>query len=178
MKCVKIFITMILILFSTGCKKNYVINEKQTILFQLDYINYSRGYQHNGFIIDNEGIVFTYNNPDGWNFPDKDFILDESQVAENISKCLRTNQKISKEELQKYSAYIKNITSSKISAMKSVSSDAGSLEYICYLFSESTGRYKGTIIKMEGDFTCENLNFFSKKVASWMRDVHGNLSAN
>jgi hypothetical protein len=175
MKPVKIILVLMFILFLTGCKKNYVVSEKQTILFQMDYINYTWGYQHNGFLIDNEGNVYTYDNPDDWNFPDNDFSMDETQVAENISKCIKTNQKISKEELQKFSAYIKNIASSKISGMKSVSSDAGSLEYICYLFSESTGRYKGTLIKMEGDFTCENLNFFSKKVASWMRDVNGKL---
>ena len=49
-------------------------------MFQLEYVNYAWGYQHNGFIIDNEGNVLTYSNPENWNFPDKDFSLTESQV--------------------------------------------------------------------------------------------------
>jgi hypothetical protein len=56
--------------------------------------------------------------------------------------------------------------------MKNVAADAGSLEYLCYQFSENSRTYKGTLIKMEGDFTCENLNFFSKKVAAWLKNIH------
>jgi len=36
----------------TSCKKSYIVSDKQQILFQVDYINYAWGYQHNGFIID------------------------------------------------------------------------------------------------------------------------------
>jgi hypothetical protein len=31
---------------------------------------------------------------------------------------------------------------------------------------------------MEGDFTCENLNFYSKKVAAWMREINNSLTEN
>ena len=174
----KIFLIFLLVLLITGCKKNYIISDKQAILFQLEYVNYAWGYQHNGFIIDNEGNVMTYSNPEDWNFPDNDFTLSESQVAENINKCVQTGKNIPKEELKKYTNYIKNIASSKITALKNVAADAGSLEFICYQFSESTGTYKGYLIKMEGDFTCENLNFYSKKVAAWMRDIGNSIAKN
>jgi hypothetical protein len=174
----KILFIVSLILFLSGCKKNYTISDKQTILFQFEYINYAWGYQHNGFIIDNEGNVMTYRNPEDWNFPENDFTLSESQVVENINKCLQTGKIISKEELQKYTNYIKNIASSKITALKNVAADAGSSEFICYQFSESTGTYKGYLIKKEGDFTCENLNFYSKKVAAWMRDIGNSIAGN
>jgi hypothetical protein len=172
----KIVLITLTILFVTGCKKNYVISDNQTILFQVDYFNYAWGYQHHGIIIDNEGNVLTYNNPEDWNFPDNDFSLNESQIAENINKCNQTSKKIPKEELQRYAKYIKNIASSKVTALKNVAADAGSLEYICYQYSENKGIYKGYLIKMEGDFTCENLNFYSKKVAAWMRDINNSLT--
>ena len=169
-----LFIFMILL--TTGCKKNYATSEKQAIIFQLDYINYSRGYQHKGFFIDYEGNVLTYNNPEVWNFPDKDFNISKSQVAENIGNCIRSGLRIPDEELHKYTNYIKNIASTKVTAIKNVAADAGSLQFICYQLTESTGMYKGHIIKMEGDFTCENLNFFSKKTASWMREINNTLN--
>jgi hypothetical protein len=59
--------------------------------------------------------------------------------------------------------------------MKNVAADAGSREYFCYKFSENSHTYKGTLIKMEGDFTCENLNFFSKKVATWLKNINETL---
>jgi hypothetical protein len=174
----KIFLIAITIFFIAGCKKNYVNSDKQAILFQLEYVNYAWGYQHNGFIIDKEGNVLTYSNPEDWNFHDNDYILSEKNVSDNLSKCVPSGKKISAEELQKYSQYIKNIASSKVTAIKNVGADAGSLEYICYQFSESTGVYKGSLIKMEGDFTCENLNFYSKKVVAWMREINDSLVRN
>lgn len=159
----------------SGCKKNVPIDEKQAILFQVDYVNYAGGHVHNGFLIDNQGNILTYKIPQTWNFPDKDFNLSERQVLDNIGNCINTGKKIPKEELKKYANYIKNISSSKVTALKNVTADAGSIEYICYQFSEKTGIYKGTLIKMEGDFTSENLNFFAKKVTAWLKNINDTL---
>jgi hypothetical protein len=178
MKSIRL-ITICLFLTSccvSGCKKNIVINENQALLFQVDYLNYAWGYQHSGFFIDNKGNVLTYKNPQEWNFPDKNFNLSESQVHENFVKCSNSGIKIPAEELNKFSLHIKNISSSKVTALKNVAADAGSLEYICYQFSEESGMYKGSLIKMEGDFTCENLNFYSKKVVEWLKDINDTLA--
>jgi hypothetical protein len=172
----KITLIVLIFILITGCKKNYSISDKQEILFQLEYVSNVRGNQHNGFIIDNGGNVLTYSNPENWNFPDNDFSLNERQVSENVSKCVPSGKKISKEELQKYTKYIKNIASSKVTALKKMASNAGSLEFICYMFSVNTGTYKGYLIKKEGDFTCENLNFYSKKVTAWMRDINNKIT--
>lgn len=158
----------------TGCKKDFAISDKQAILFQFEYTNYAWGYQHSGFIIDNEGNILTYNNPANWNFPDNDFFINKEELAENINQCVMTGQKVPETELKKYSGYINNIASSKITALKNTGNDAGSMEYICYQYSEGTGMYKGSLIKMEGDFTCENLNFYSRKVASWLKNLRTN----
>ena len=177
MKILKIQIILFLLLaiVSAGCKKNNVISEKQAILFQVDYINYAWGYQHTGFIIDNAGDILTYKNPEEWNFPDKEFELSEDQVKANLEHCVKTGGKINTEELRKYAGYIKNISSSKVTAPKNVAADAGSLKFICYQFDEKTLTYKGCLIKMEGDFTSENLNFFSKKVTMWLKDINKSL---
>jgi hypothetical protein len=176
----KIRITLAyLILFSilaTGCKKNYVISGKQHILFQYDYTNYAWGYFHEGFYIDDDGNILKYNNPDNWNFHARDYILTESQLAENIAKCSKSDFKISKEELAKFSSYIHNIASSKVTALKNESADAGTTAFVCYSYTEDKNLYKGYLIKMEGDVTCENLNFFSKKVSLWLKDINNKLS--
>lgn len=161
-----------------GCKKSSDINEKQELLFQFEYLNYAWGFQHSGYIIDNKGNILTYDNPEKWNFCDKDLNLTEAQVNENLSMCSHTGKKVSEEELLKYAGYIKNIASSEVTAQKNVAADMGSAEYICYVYSESSGTYKKHIIKMEGDFTCENLNFHSKKVVLWMKDINSGLSLN
>jgi len=172
----KIFTLALFTITFVSCQKNYVISDKQEILFQFDYVNYAWGFQHNGFIINSEGDILSYNNPEEWNFPDNDLMLNKMQVEENISKCILTGKKIDKEELHKYTNYINNIASSKVTALKNVAADAGSLKYVCYQFSESTLTYKGYLIKMEGDFTCENLNYYSKKVVAWMHNISTELA--
>lgn len=167
---------LILTVIMTGCKKNIAISDRQAILFEFEYVNYTLNYKHYGFLIDAEGNVLSYNNPEIWNFPDRDLRISERNVAENLSLCVHTGIKIPKSELQKYSNHIINIASSKITALKNEADDAGSAEYICYQYSENSGIYKGTIIKMEGDFTCENLNFYSRKVAEWMKNINNSLS--
>jgi hypothetical protein len=174
----EIVLTFSLLLMLAGCRKHGYTNENNEILFQFEYINYAWGYQHTGFIIDNQGNVLTYNNPEGWNFADKDLTLTGEQVSQNISLCTHSGKKINESELRKYSGYIKNISSSQVTAMKNVAADTGSTEYICYLYSGNTGTYKKYLIKMEGDFTCENLNFYSKKVANWLKDINSSLAVN
>lgn len=162
-------------LLATGCKKNYVPNEKQVILFQYDYINYARGYIHEGFYIDEEGNIMHYSNPENWNFHAQDYNLTESQIAENLSKCTKSDFKVAREDIVKFSSYIDNIASSKITALKNVASDSGTSVFICYTFNEQNGIYKGSVIRMEGNYTCENLNFYSKKISLWLKDINHNL---
>jgi hypothetical protein len=163
-------------LLITGCEKNYSLSESQKIVFQQEYVNYAWGYQHHGIIIDNEGNVLTYDNPENWNFPDNNKILSVEQANENISSCTITGRKIPKAELQKYINYIDNISASKVSAPKSAGADMGSMVSYCYRLSEDTQTYKAYIIKMEGDIECENLNFYSRRVADWLKDILDNTS--
>lgn len=172
---IKIVTAFVLIASLTACRKNYILSDNQLILFQFDHINHAWGYQHAGFIIDNEGNVLAYNNPDNWNFPGKDLVLSEKDVEENLLMCTPVSVSIKDDELRKYSAYIRHIASSKVTAIKNTGADAGTTEFICWQFSAGTGEYKGYLIKMEGDFTCENLNFYSKKVVSWMKDIYRDL---
>jgi hypothetical protein len=118
----------------------------------------------------------TYKNPEGWNFHDQNYNLTENQIDENISKCIKSGITISKEELAKFSSHINNIASSKITAIKNAGADAGTSIFICYEFSEESSMYKGFLIKMEGDFSCENLNFYSKKVSLWLKEINNTLS--
>jgi hypothetical protein len=173
-----IYTILFIFLSLPACKKSTVTSHEQEMLFQLEYVNYSWGYQHNGFIIDGEGNVLEYDNPQNWNFPDNNFILTQAQVAENLGMCRKTSMKIPSEELHKYAGFIKNISSSKVTAPKNAGADEGSTEFICYQLMSGSSSYKGYIIKMEGDYTCENLNFYSKKVASWMKEINSTLKNN
>lgn len=170
----KILLAFLLLILFAGCRKNYLMSEKQLVLFQFEY----RGEQHSGFIIDNEGNVLVYSNPEGWNFPDNDMMLTEEQVNENLEKCVFSAKKIPDEELRKYAVHIPNISMSKVTAARNTGAGIGTIRFLCYQYSESTESYKVSVIRTEGDYTSENLNFYSKKVIAWIRGINNNLTHN
>jgi len=172
---IKLLTILIITVSLIGCQKDYIVNAGQEILFQQEYINYAWGYAHYGFIIDSGGNILTFDKPEKWNFPDKDNKLSDRQVKQNLASCTLTGKKISKTDLHKYINYIDNISSSKITSPKNVGADMGSLVYYCYQFSENSSTYKATKIKMEGDYECENLNYYSKKVVDWMKDIANSI---
>lgn len=173
-----IFLFLLASLLLPGCKKAALVNENHAILFQVDYVNDVREYEHSGFFIDSEGNVYRYKNPANWIFPDKDFVLTESQIRDNTENCEADSIKIAIDELQKYSKYIKNITLSKVTAFKNAAAKTGSVKYICYQHIDGSEIYKGSILKMEGEYTCENLNFFTRKVTSWLKNFTDTVKKN
>jgi hypothetical protein len=172
LKAHKILPATLLILLIFGCKKNFSLDEDQVIFFQFDCVNNLQEYEHYGYFIDNQGNILTYYNPEIWNYPDSSLSLNKKQVEENLLKCTHSGKKVSVEELLRYSHVIKNISSSKVTAIKNSLKYEGKTEFICYQYNKNTGIYFGSILKMDGEQSCENLNFYTKKIVSWMKDIH------
>lgn len=154
-------------IFTQGCQKSHVLSEDQKILFQYSYVNNSQVINQ-GIIIDNEGNILVFNHPGRWNLPDKDGKLSREQVSENLSSCTPTGRKIPLSELQKYSSYILNLASSKVSAIKAKGNGKGTFNYYCFSFSVENAMYRQVTVKTIGDSECENLNFFTHRVVEWM----------
>jgi len=173
---VKLLSIIALFLALSGCEKTYIVSKSQDILFQFEYTNNALGYAHWGIFIDVSGNILTYNLPEKWNFPKDDQTLTKKEVLENIAAGKISGMKIPAQELQKYVNYIDNVAASKVTSPKNVASDAGTFSYYCYQYSENSSTYKRTIIKTEGDFECENLNFYSKKVVVWMNEIRNSIS--
>jgi hypothetical protein len=157
-----------------GCRKNNNISNEQKIYFQVDHILYTPEYQHYGYLVDSKGNILAYNNPQVWNFSENNQKLTEEQIEENISMCYNSGN-VNPEDLARFASFISKIASSKITAFKDTGSENGSTSYICYEFGDDQ-YYHASIMKMEGDVTCENLNFYTKKVVLWMKELGGNLN--
>jgi hypothetical protein len=176
----RFFILLTFIVISAAsvesCRKGNGLSSDQKILFQYSYVNYAWGTNNQGLIVDNEGNILIYNQPEKWNFPDKNLNLTEAQVAENLSYCTSTGRKVTDAELQKYASYITNLAASKVTAKKTVAADMGTFNYYCFSYSSGTPSYKQVTIKTMGDYECENLNFYTKKVVEWMNQMMQGLS--
>jgi len=172
----QIFILGLFVLILTGCDKDFTLSDEQEILFQYDYQNYAWGRQHSGYFIDRKGNILTYNMPEEWTHTDNDLIIFQEQMMENLDKCVISDLSVPLPELEKFTRHIPNLSLSKVSAIRNTGADMGSHTFICYKFDDTFKVYKGFLIKMEGDNTCENLNFFSKKVVSWLKGINHDLA--
>jgi hypothetical protein len=168
-----LFVVVALLLLFSGCRKGF-ITANQEIWFQVEYVNYAWGYQHDGFLIDMSGNVLVYDNPGSWNFPDENMNLTEQEMEENLKLCSPSGLKIPEAELARYSSYIPNIAASKLTSPKQTAADAGSISFICYQIN-GDNIYKGNLVRQEGDWTRENLNFYSKRVVAWLKEIQAGL---
>jgi hypothetical protein len=158
-----------------SCRKVNVLSSEQKMLFQYSYVNYAWGSNNQGFIIDSEGNLLLYNQPEKWNFPDNNSSFTQAQVTENLSYCTATGRKVTGAELLKYTGYIKYLAASKITAKKNVAADMGTFNYYCFSYSEESSSYRQVTIKTAGDYECENLNFYTNKVVAWMNQMMQDL---
>lgn len=169
----QILILCFTVLFFAGCRKSFFPVE-QKVYFQSEYINYAWGYQHSGFFVDVEGNVLVYDKPEGWNFHDENMILTADQLIANLGKCSFSGVSIPVNELQRYASYIPNIASSKLTSPRQEGADMGTFQITCYQLMDN-GKYKAHLISQEGDFTRENLNFYSKRTAAWIKEIGSSL---
>ena len=170
-------VSLIAFLLHSGCKKTNSGNDDRVILFQYEYLGPAPVNDHNGYFIDSDGNILTYNSPPDWNFPGSDLILTDDQMEENLKQSTYAGIKVPEEELARYEKYIRFLALSKVSAPRNTGSEKGTARFICYEFTPNTGIYSGTIIKTEGAVSSENLNFYSKRIASWLKDIHTSFSA-
>jgi hypothetical protein len=167
----KVVCLILVSLLFNRCTTTYLVSKSQEILFQVEYINDTGVYDHWGYYIDVNGDVLYYKLPEKWNSPGDDQTITKSDIDENLKSASHTGVKIPKEELLKYINYIDNIAASKVTLSKTKGKLEGTFSYYCYQYSDNSSSYKRTIIKRKGHSKCENLNFYSKKVVSWLNEI-------
>jgi hypothetical protein len=171
LRIIKIGVLFLLLGISGGCQKTFVMSKSQAVLYQLEYQNISDFNSLRGFFVDVNGKILVYNSPEKWNFPGEDETISKSNLLENLSYTKVVQDSIPPEELLRFTKYIDNIAASRVTLPKIRQSDSVSISIYCYQYSENSEEYKRTIIKSEGRINCENLNYFSKKVLTWMAEI-------
>ncbi|HLN19650.1 MAG TPA: hypothetical protein VK213_01075 [Bacteroidales bacterium] len=165
---------LLLSILLSGCRKTYMISPEQKIMFQVDITACETEFQHYGYYIDSKGNILSYSNPVNWNYCDRNSIVTTEQVEENLRMCTSSG-KVLQSELIKFSSYIDNIASSRVTSL-SGGDEKFSVKYTCFRYSGVDHSYKSYTIKTEGDYSAENLNFYTKKMVTWLKEIDMNLA--
>ena len=149
----------------------------QKVYCERSYTNFAWGYQHNGVYIDAEGNLYSYKyqpKEKPWS-PKQGDTPTAEELEDKYSHGRKLLQKI---EPQEWQAKLKLLTSASqgpMSKRKQSGADMGSNVCRCYVFDEATSRYKDVPLRVQGDWSYENLAPSAKALADWLESLRANL---
>lgn len=138
------------------------------------YTNFAWGYQHNGIYVDAEGNLYSYS----YQRTDKpwDPKQAEAPTAQELEDKYNHNRKlIRKIEPQEWQAKLKLLAEASkghLSKRKQSGADMGSNVCQCYVLDEANNRYKQVELRVQGDWSYENLAPSAKALANWLEALH------
>lgn len=160
-------------LFFASCTKehdNLQLNlnfEKDTVYFQFEYRNYAWGYQHSGFIIDQQGNIYDYTKPDNWNFPeDNQISLDD--FKDNLAKAQVRLTQIPVSELTQMVILAHAAKNGELTEVKYVMADAGEDTYSIYIVKDGEQTLTKYLLQMRGDLYQKNTSSAADTITNWL----------
>lgn len=173
----KQIIPLLLALLLFSCKdssvNNNIRNSNNSIIFEVEYINYAWGYSYNGIMVDNEGKEYLYN-------PAKDTIpylyrddglYTERELQskyEHAKKFIRTLRSDS----LNWSHNLANlISTTNYSDTIRTGIDAGITTTSLYIYRPQVSKYQKIILKVEGDISFNNKSQSAVTLAEWLNTI-------
>ena len=144
--------------------------DQQAVYFEYEYINYAWGFQHNGWIIDEEGNVRSFKLPEDWQYPDSSGMISEAALLYNIKQTDSIIAVVDSTELDKYTALITGARDGRISVRENTAADAGSASLHAYLYDEEKDAYLKIFLASSGDWSSENESYNARKLVKWLKE--------
>ena len=147
----------------------------QKILFQYEYINCAWGFQHNGWIIDSSGTVYTYNKPYNWIFPNSSDMISSNEVENNLILTDTISFQIDREVLISKFHLLKKAAMGQTSKPINKGNDMGAYCSFGYTYNSVDGNYKQVLLKQTGDFLIDNSAKEAKELHEWMVSIDSKI---
>ena len=179
------YLSMILILVSVffDYSSNAVINtprqntsptlNTQKAYCERSYTNFAWGYQHNGIYVDAEGNLYSYSyqrSDKPWS-PKQGDTPTAEELEDKYSHGRKLIRKIEPQELQAKLKLLAAARNGQLSKRKQSGADMGSNVCRCYVFDETANRYKDVFLRVQGDWSYENLAPSAKTLADWLESL-------
>lgn len=161
---------LISIILLTACEKNAAkMNSK--ILFQVEYANNAWSIQHDGFMIDSSGNVYSFNTPDPWTYCEINKTISEADMNTNLLSTDSICYTIGRSELLEMLELLNEAKEGNLTEPANVMADMGCTEYSGFLFDESSKTYTKILLKQSGDWQILNKNSSAEKLYQRLFDI-------
>jgi len=162
---------LLLAVLIVACEKlEYDAPEDQPLYFEYHYINHAWGFQENGWLIDREGNIRSFDNPEDYRqgVPGAYLSVDDLEYNLGLTDTIVGN--VNQDELKKYINYIPQAAEGVISKSTSIAADAGSSVLSCYMYDPEENAYQYVFLAQSGDWEQFNLSEEAEKLVKWLLD--------
>ena len=139
--------------------------------YHFSYENHAWVSIHSGWMIDENGIIRAYKNPEKWNYPDSLGYISRCQLEENLSYCDSVIGKVSAREMSHYNHLVFPASKGSLTKPEQHGADMGIQMYSCYCYDRPRDRYRQVILNQYGDWIRTNENDKAVKIYSWLRKL-------
>ena len=142
----------------------------QPVFFEYHYVNHAWGFQENGWLIDGEGNIRSFNQPDDYIPGLRGAYLKQEDLEHNLALTDTIIRSVDKGELEKYKNYIPSAAKGAISKANFIAADAGASVLSCYLYDPEMNAYQYVFLAQSGDWEQFNLSQEAEKLVKWLSD--------
>jgi hypothetical protein len=166
-------LSALLLVLLTGCCCSLESGSEQvsTLIFQSEYTNYAWGYNHNGWMMGNSGVVKRFQKKAAWVFPDAQGFISEADMMKNLAACDSIIAKVTPGDFSKYASMAMTCADGPLSKAENKMADAGENIWAFYTYDSGSKRYQRVILDMTGDWSQQNLAPNAKEVADFLKNI-------
>ncbi len=139
--------------------------------YHFSYENHAWGSVHSGWMIDENGWIRAYKNPEKWNYPDSSGYISRYHLEENLSFCDSVVGRVSLREMSYYNVFVYSASRGLLSKPEQHGADMGEQTYSCYWYDRSKDRYRHVMLNEYGDWVRYNTDDSAMKIYSWLREL-------
>lgn len=174
MNKVKLLLLLFPFLLAASCTEEEEPDtpDEYTIYFQFDHVNHAWVYQHQGFIIDQQGTLYDYAQPENWIWPENDQIKAED-FESNLLQATARDTLLNENTIRKMEQLALRARQGRLRDGKSVMADAGAEIYAIYLAPKDSPVLTRYLLQQRGDWYQKNTSPASDILTEWLIEVRG-----
>lgn len=156
-----------------ACTKEFggVKEIPQKVVFEYRYLNNAFGQQFHGWIINDQGAVLGYENPEIWKFVNDEQFISEQNMEENYAKADTVLLEINYDDLVDNYSLIDKASQVELSEIEPTGIDMGTGVLYCYLWDKESRMYRQVFLGMNGNYRQRNTKKAAKELTEWLSDI-------
>ncbi len=169
-----LFVFILPFLLSASCVHEGIATapDQMTIYFQFEYVNHAWTYQHQGFIIDQAGNVYDYDQPENWVWPE-DNKINRQNFESNLAQAEVRLSLLDESDLRTMEIMALQARHGELTEPNYVMADAGAEIYAIYVAEKDSPTLTKYLLQQRGDLYQKNTSPASDHLTEWLIGIRG-----